>query len=629
MRTPGTYSSYFGQSGFSQQYDAAGDLGYGLAGAALAVNATTPQWNYLKFVFTPNGGFTAIEVFQASSATPDLAYNDPSLTYVSEASWANFNNVQSMDTFTMQTAGEAWGVKDVNIYGTQPALAAAATPTFSPDDHGSATQNAYPISVTISCATAGATIYYTTGGSQPSSSNGTRIASGASVLVSDNTTLKAIAYAAGYAPSATKTASYVGLIFSDNFANFPTPTYSYNGAAWNNPYGWAIQGSMLTSWFTTRTNNPLSVNFGATTPGTPVEVDFQLQVGDQSVSTTLFEFGLTNSVTGPSYAYIENASTYSSYFGQSGFSQQYDAAGDLGYGLVGAAIDINATTPQWNYLKFVFTPNGGFTAVQVFQAGSATPGLAYNDPSLTYQMAANWQNWWNIQSMDTFTMQTAGEAWDVKNVNIYGTEPPPAATPTFSPDGGSFTSARNVVINCATPGATINYTTDGTVPTSSNGTTITAGSSVLINHDLTLKAVAFATGYNQSPVAAASYYFDMFFMDNWSDKTVLGPTLAPAGVDWNVESGLFCADRTVAVNGFSFLQPSANALMFCPVTGNAPPGSRISVDFSPAVVGTPIEAHLKLAQTNNAAASTVFIFGLADTAAGYSFEEDASPDPTN
>ncbi len=35
------------------------------------------------------------------------------------------------------------------------------------------------------------------------------------------------------------------LVFSDNFSsgNLNTPTYSPTGAAWNNPYGWAIQGS--------------------------------------------------------------------------------------------------------------------------------------------------------------------------------------------------------------------------------------------------------------------------------------------------------------------------------------------------------------------------------------------------
>ena len=44
------------------------------------------------------------------------------------------------------------------------------------------------------------------------------------------------------------------------------------------------------------------------------------------------------------------------------------------------------------------------------------------------------------------------------------------AGPTFSSEGGYLISPVNVTISCATPGATIRYTTDGTMPTATNGT---------------------------------------------------------------------------------------------------------------------------------------------------------------
>lgn len=63
-----------------------------------------------------------------------------------------------------------------------------------------------PINVTLSSATPGATIRYTTDGTDPSTTAGT-IYSGA-INVSATTTIKAIAYAAGYNPSSISTATY-------------------------------------------------------------------------------------------------------------------------------------------------------------------------------------------------------------------------------------------------------------------------------------------------------------------------------------------------------------------------------------------------------------------------------------
>jgi len=39
------------------------------------------------------------------------------------------------------------------------------------------------------------------------------------------------------------------------------------------------------------------------------------------------------------------------------------------------------------------------------------------------------------------------------------------ATPSFDPSGGTYIGAQTVTISCATPGAQIRYTTDGTMPT--------------------------------------------------------------------------------------------------------------------------------------------------------------------
>ena len=74
-------------------------------------------------------------------------------------------------------------------------------------------------------------------------------------------------------------------------------------------------------------------------------------------------------------------------------------------------------------------------------------------------------------------------------------------TPTFSPDGGTYTSPQSVTISCATAGAVIYYTTDGSTPTASS-TKYTAP--VTVSESLTLKAIAVKDD-DKSNVATASY----------------------------------------------------------------------------------------------------------------------------
>jgi len=79
-----------------------------------------------------------------------------------------------------------------------------------------------------------------------------------------------------------------------------------------------------------------------------------------------------------------------------------------------------------------------------------------------------------------------------------------AATPTFSPDAGTYTSAQKVTISCTTAGATIYYTTNGNDPTTSDTKYL---SPVAITAATTLKAKAFATGMSASTVKRAFYNF--------------------------------------------------------------------------------------------------------------------------
>jgi hypothetical protein len=78
----------------------------------------------------------------------------------------------------------------------------------------------------------------------------------------------------------------------------------------------------------------------------------------------------------------------------------------------------------------------------------------------------------------------------------------PAPTPVFAPGAGKYTQPQMVSISDALAGATIYYTTDGTVPTTSSPV-YTGPISVGVTE--TLKADATATGYLRSGVASAKY----------------------------------------------------------------------------------------------------------------------------
>ncbi len=125
---------------------------------------------------------------------------------------------------------------------------------------------------------------------------------------------------------------------------------------------------------------------------------------------------------------------------------------------------------------------------------------------------------------DSFTYYLDGEL----NVATYGAAatPPPTptptstpgqiVTPTFSPDGVYYTACANnytfnVIIQSATTGALIHYTTDGSTPTPTYGTPLanggTASFTVQSLHTTTLKAIAYVGG-SGSNVKSADYSFE-------------------------------------------------------------------------------------------------------------------------
>lgn len=98
----------------------------------------------------------------------------------------------------------------------------------------------------------------------------------------------------------------------------------------------------------------------------------------------------------------------------------------------------------------------------------------------------------------TLSAQARTTSWKI----TYTTSSNPAATPTFSPAAGTYTSAQSVTISCATSGASIYYTTDGSDP--DNTKTLYTGA-ISVTSTTTIKAIAYASGYDPSAIASATY----------------------------------------------------------------------------------------------------------------------------
>jgi len=81
---------------------------------------------------------------------------------------------------------------------------------------------------------------------------------------------------------------------------------------------------------------------------------------------------------------------------------------------------------------------------------------------------------------------------------------PAAATPTFSPAPGAYSSAQSVTISDTTAGASIYYTTDGSTPTTSS-TLFSASNPIAVSSTTTIEAIAVVSGYTQSAVATGTY----------------------------------------------------------------------------------------------------------------------------
>ncbi|MGH7968171.1 MAG: PA14 domain-containing protein, partial [Limisphaerales bacterium] len=88
------------------------------------------------------------------------------------------------------------------------------------------------------------------------------------------------------------------------------------------------------------------------------------------------------------------------------------------------------------------------------------------------------------------------------SLTVYGAAASFVATPTISPDGGSFATSLTVTLSDATPNATIYYTIDGTTPSTNS---LLYSAPFVLTSTATVQAFAVAPGAVNSGIASAGF----------------------------------------------------------------------------------------------------------------------------
>lgn len=161
------------------------------------------------------------------------------------------------------------------------------------------------------------------------------------------------------------------------------------------------------------------------------------------------------------------------------------------------------------------------------------------------------------------------------------------AAPVFEPGQGAYSSTVEVEITCATPGATVFYTTDGSMP---NGSSSVYTTPITISATTTFKAVATKSGLESSDLAAAVYtvslssadpvvspigaqtaYLDRdFYLNVGAFVTDDG---APSDLSYAVTSGPGAFSGPVYLNHFAGVGTVSVAFSVTDATGNSASGS--------------------------------------------------------
>jgi hypothetical protein len=434
------------------------------------------------------------------------------------------------------SASERQSVEDYLVRKYRPYSPRAGVPAISPAGgvFGSS------ISVTLATSTPDADIYYTTDGSSPNPATSPRYTS--AIVLTENTTLRAMAVRPGFADSATAIATFLREGSSAPPLNGPLAT---GLALWlRADAGLATDGG---DWVTRWEDQSGRANHATQSIG--VKAPLFAREGMNDLPTVRFD-GLDDSVsfTAPIstirsvfWVVKESAAATSAYRSLLGHStlRHFEgsptaiwrsdtcctsAAVQGGQTwLNGQPVDGRATSRPRTLSVISLVTTGPVTADRFGSASAASPWWGDLAELLIYDRV-----------LDPLERRQV-EDFLISKYEIGATVTPPLV----SPGGGSFTGSLEVSLQGGTPGAYITYTTDGSEPMVTSA--LYAGP-ITLTATTTLKARAFRDDLAPSSTVTAVFEEDSQFQP----RNVAGMTLwlradagAPSGFGdlWLDQSG--------------------------------------------------------------------------------------------
>jgi hypothetical protein len=470
--------------------------------------------------------------------------------------------------FLLETPfGTATLIDAVDIQTRCVELPAVVIPTFDPVPGSYSSAQ----SVTITCDTEDATIYYTTDGTDPTESS-TQYSG--PVTISTTTTLKARAFREGWTPSEMASGLYTitGTIAIPTFSPASGTTFTesldvtISCSAGDAIIYYTIDGTEPTgggSWMDSDgdgipddqdnchlTPNPNQEDTDGDSYGNacdcdiaPAPDDGRVNFLDKDEFMSAFgsqqgdpNFNPDADFTGPDFICDSKVDDLD----KSTFDQRWNKPPGESSTLYTDPITITETTTfKAKAFKEGWTPSAIATATYTKTGTVATP--TFDPVAGTYSSAQSvtiicetesatiyytingddptessilYTAPVTISTTTTLKAKAFKEGWTPSEIasGLYTiTITETVATPTFSPDPGTYSSAQSVTITCDTEDATIYYTTDGTDPTESS---IQYGGPVTISTTTTLKARAYKEGWEPSEITLGVYIIE----EDWSEN---------------------------------------------------------------------------------------------------------------